>query len=126
MPPLVLSNRLNDVAQHHAAYLARVNQFAHSGQKPYGENVYAASNPTPPRPDKVVDGWYNDIRRYDFKQPGFRPETGRCTQVVWEASHELAIGIAHAADGMWYVVGNYRAPGTIVDQFATNVLPPTY
>ena len=126
-PPLVLRPELNDAAQQHAEQLARTNQLIHSAQEEYGENVYAASssNATPPRPEEVVDAWYSEIEHYDFHQPGFRPDTSHFTQVVWKASHELGMGIAQAADGTWYVVGNYRPPGNIVEQFATNVLPPT-
>ena len=125
-PPLVLSTQLNAVAQHHAEQLARSNQLVHSGQQQYGQNLYTSrtSNATPPRPEAVVDSWYNEIQHYDFNQPGFRPDTSHFTQVVWKASHELGIGIAQAADGTWYVVGNYRPPGNIVEQFATNVLKP--
>ena len=123
-PPLVLSMQLNEVAQQHAEQLARTNQFLHSGQEDYGENLYASSDSTPPRPEAVVDSWYNEIHRYDFNQPGFRPGTGHFTQVVWKSSQELGIGIAQGANGTWYVVGNYRPPGNIVNQFAPNVLPP--
>jgi uncharacterized protein YkwD len=125
--PLVLSAQLNEVAQHHAEQLARTNQLVHSEQEQYGENLYAssASNSTPPRPEEVVDAWYNEIQHYDFNQPGFRPETSHFTQVVWKASQELGIGMAQASDGTWYVVANYRPPGNILNQFATNVLKPT-
>ena len=123
-PPLVLSNPLNDVAQQHAVRLARINQLVHSGKQQSGENLYA-SRPVPPRPEAVVDTWYNERQHYGFNQPGFRPATGHFTQVVWKASHELGIGIAQAADGTWYVVANYRPPGNIANQFATNVLKPT-
>jgi glioma pathogenesis-related protein 2 len=110
-----------------ATQLARTHQLVHSGKKSYGENLYAAhfSTSVPPRAEAVVDSWYNEIWDYDFNHPGFRPDTGHFTQVVWKASQALGIGIAQAADGTWYVVGNYRPPGNIVDQFATNVLKPT-
>src|SRR3954453_106338 len=125
-PPLILSAQLNEVAQHYAEQLAHTNQLVHSEQKQYGENLYTsrASNATPPRPEAVVDTWYNEIQHYDFNQPGFRPDTSHFTQVVWKASHELGIGMAQAADGTWYVVGNYRPPGNIVEQFVSNVLKP--
>jgi uncharacterized protein YkwD len=124
--PLVLSPQLNAVAQHHAEQLARTNQLAHSEQEHYGENLYAShtSNSIPPRPEAVVDSWYNEIRHYDFNQPEFRPDTGHFMQVVWKGSHELGMGIAQASDGTWYVVGNYRPPGNIANQYATNVLKP--
>jgi uncharacterized protein YkwD len=125
-PPLSLNPQLNEVAQHHAEQLARTKQLAHSAQEQYGENLYAASgsNATPPRPEAVVDSWYNEIQHYDFNQPGFRPETSHFTQVVWKGSHELGVGMAQAADGTWYVVANYRPPGNIDNQFATHVLKP--
>jgi uncharacterized protein YkwD len=128
VPPLILSPQLNEVAQHHAEQLARTNQLAHSEQEHYGENLYAShgSNATPPRPEAVVDSWYNEIHHYDFNQPDFRPETGHFTQVVWKASKELGLGIAQASDGTWYVVGNYHPPGNIANQFATHVLKPTH
>jgi len=126
VPPLVLRNQLNDVAQKHAEQLARTNQLVHSEQEHYGENLYASSssNSTPPRPEAVVDSWYNEIQHYDFNQPGFRPETSHFTQVVWKASQELGVGMAQASDGTWYVVANYRPPGNILNQFAANVLQP--
>jgi uncharacterized protein YkwD len=126
VPPLVLSPQLNEVAQQHAAQLAHTNQLVHSEQEQYGENLYASSdsNSTPPRPEAVVESWYNERQHYDFTQPGFRPETGHFTQVVWKASQEQGVGIAQAADGTWYVVANYRPPGNIINQFGTNVLKP--
>jgi hypothetical protein len=71
-----------------------------------------------------VDSWYNEIHHYDFNQPGFRPDTGHFTQVVWQSSQELGMGIAQAADGTWHVVGNYRPHGNIVNQFVPNVRKP--
>jgi uncharacterized protein YkwD len=126
-PPLSLNPQLNEVAQHHAEQLARTKQLVHSEQKQDGENLYAAftSNSTPPRPEAVVDSWYNEIQHYDFNQPGFRPETSHFTQVVWKASQELGLGITQASDGTWYVVANYRPSGNIANQFATNVRKPT-
>jgi hypothetical protein len=38
----------------------------------------------------------------------------------------MGLGIAQASDGTWYVVGNYRPPGNIVNQFATQVLKPKH
>jgi uncharacterized protein YkwD len=98
VPPLILSPQLNEVAQHHAEQLARTNQLAHSAQAQYGENLYAshASNATPLRPEAVVESWYNERQHYDFNQPGFRPDTGHFTQVVWKASRKRPM-----APGMW-------------------------
>ena len=126
VPPLVLRSQLNDVAQPYAAQLARTNQLGHSGNTYFGENVYAfgASGQALPRPETVVDRWYSEIQNYNFNKPGFHTGTGHFTQLVWKSSKELGIGIAQAADGMWYVVANYSPPGNISGQFPLNVLKP--
>ena len=124
--PLVLSPELNVMAQRHAERLARTQQMVHSGNPQVGENLYTfqSSSQAPPRPDAVVDQWYNEIHHYNFTKPGFQARTGHFTQVVWKASKELGVGIAQARDGAWYVVGQYRPPGNIAGQFPTQVVPP--
>ena len=126
VPPLVFSTQINDVAQKYAEQLARVNRLVHSGNKHYGENLYAftTSGQGLPRPEMVVDHWYSEIKHYNFNKPGFHAGTGHFTQLVWKSSKELGMGIAQASDGTWYVVGNYSPPGNIFGQFPTNVLPP--
>jgi len=125
-PLLVLSSQLNDVAQHYAEQLARTNRLVNSSNTQFGENLYAfrASGQALPRPEVVVDRWYSEIQNYNFDKPGFHTGTGHFTQLVWKSSKELGIGIAHAADGTWYVVANYSPPGNISGQFPLNVLKP--
>jgi hypothetical protein len=79
-----------------------------------------------PRPEIVVDHWYNEIQNYNFNKPGFQAGTGHFTQLVWKSSKALGMGIAQAADGTWYVVGNYSPPGNISGQFSTQVLKPKH
>src|SRR5919197_5765685 len=126
VPPLVLNTQLNDVAQHYAAQLARTNRLVHSDNTRYGENLYAfgSSGQALPRAEAVVDRWYSEVKDYNFNKPGFHMGTGHFTQLVWKSSQELGMGIAQAADGTWYVVGNYSPPGNISGQFPTNVLKP--
>jgi glioma pathogenesis-related protein 2 len=126
VPPLVLSTQLNDVAQHYAEQLARINQLVHSNNTHFGENLYAfgPSGQALPRPETVVDRWYSEIQNYNFDKPGFHTGTGHFTQLVWKSSKELGMGIAQAADGTWYVVANYSPPGNISGQFPLNVLKP--
>jgi uncharacterized protein YkwD len=125
-PPLVLSSQLNDVAQHYVEQLARTNKLVHSGNTHFGENLYAfgSSGQALLRPEAVVDRWYNEIQNYHFDKPGFYMGTGHFTQLVWQSSKELGMGIARAADGTWYVVANYSPPGNVPGQFPMNVLKP--
>jgi uncharacterized protein YkwD len=128
VPPLVLSTQLNDVAQHYAEQLARTHRLVHSGKKQYGENLFAfqSSDQGLPRPEAVVDRWYSEIHHYNFDKPGFQAGTGHFTQLVWKSSQALGMGIAQAADGTWYVVGNYSPPGNISGRFPTQVLKPKH
>lgn len=49
--------------------------------------------------------------------------TGHFTQVVWKGSHEVGLGRAQAADGKWFVCGNFYPAGNYVGQNAENVFP---
>jgi uncharacterized protein YkwD len=128
VPPLVLSTQLNDAAQQYAEQLARTQRLVHSGNKHYGENLFASrsSDQALPRPEVVVDHWYSEIQQYNFNKPGFQAGTGHFTQLVWQSSTALGMGIAQAADGTWYVVGNYSPPGNVSGQFRTQVLKPQH
>lgn len=72
--------------------------------------------------------FYDEIRHYNWNNPGFSMETGHFTQVVWKASTEIGVGVAvhpDAAYGHRAVVAiNYRPPGNYQGQFPENVLPP--
>jgi uncharacterized protein YkwD len=127
VPPLVLSPALNAMAQQHAEQLARTNRAVHSGNPQVGENLSTlqSSRQAPPRPEAVVDRWYSEMQHDNFTKPGFHARTGHFTQVVWKASKALGVGIAHARDGTWSVVGQYRPPGHSAGHLPTQVVPPT-
>ena len=65
--------------------------------------------------------WYDEIKDYDFKKPGFSSATGHFTQVVWVDSVELGVGKATAPNGMQFVVARYYPPGNILGRFPDNV-----
>ncbi|CAF1533626.1 unnamed protein product [Rotaria sp. Silwood1] len=125
--PLKLDDELNTIAQDYADYLARTNSFQHSNNG-YGENLYMSSSSSP---ITSVDGteatqtWYDEIQYYNFNRPGFSSQTGHFTQVVWEGSVELGVGIGFSSDQRRvYVVTNYWPPGNFQGQYAENVSPP--
>ncbi|CAF1497352.1 unnamed protein product [Adineta ricciae] len=125
-PPLQLDNKLNTIAQDYADYLARTNKFQHSNNG-YGENLYMSSSSVP---ITTVDGrqatqsWYDEIQYYNFNRPGFSSKTGHFTQVVWESSDRLGVGIGFSSDDRKvYVVTNYNPPGNYQGQFGENVSP---
>lgn len=65
--------------------------------------------------------WYDEIKDYDFNNPGFSSGTGHFTQVVWVDSMELGVAKATAQNGMQFVVARYFPPGNILGRFPNNV-----
>lgn len=120
--PLVLTSELNRVAQKFAEKLARSDGFYHSGGR-YGENLYKAWGM---QPDGMLptQSWYDEIKLYDFNNPGFSPQVGHFTQLVWAATTKLGVGVACGADGSVTVVANYDPPGNVRGQFVDNVPRP--
>ena len=51
--------------------------------------------------------WYDEIKDYNFKNPGNFGGTGHFTQVVWVASQEMGVGKAGEGTGAQYVGGKY-------------------
>ncbi|XP_067036746.1 Golgi-associated plant pathogenesis-related protein 1-like isoform X2 [Acropora muricata] len=68
-----------------ATYLADNNVFEHAtnlGQLDQGENLYLVSvQPTEPCTD-ATKAFYEEIKDYNFDQPGFSSKTGHFTQVM--------------------------------------------
>ena len=132
-PPLVISQRLNRIAQSYAEYLAATSTFEHSGNKlgdkALGENLYMewiSRGRAPINVDKCVASWYNEVALHDFDRPKFSKETGHFTQMVWKATKSMGVGVAHSPDGREvYIVTNYYPQGNIVNAgyFEANVLP---
>ena len=70
---------------------------------------------------KATEMWYDEIKDYDFNNPGFSSGTGHFTQVVWVDSVELGVAKATAKNGMQFVVARYFPPGNILGRFPDNV-----
>jgi len=128
-PALKQSPALNAKAQEWANHLASLGRLEHSGGA-YGENLYAfAGVPMAAAQlgQDAVDSWYDEIKAYDFKKPGFSMKTGHFTQVVWKGSTEVGCGLAEAKKGSapaYYVVCMYNPPGNYQGQFPQNVVKP--
>jgi hypothetical protein len=73
---------------------------------------------------KATQSWYDEIKDYNFDQPGFSMQAGHFTQVVWKGSKQLGVGIAFANNGnKAVVVANYYPPGNYQGQFPQHVFP---
>ena len=121
---LVLSKDLCNIAQKYAETLARTGNFAHSNGKyngkNMGENLFACYGMKIDG-QTMTDDWYNEVKQYNFNNPGFVSGTGHFTQVVWKGSREVGFGYAQARDGYYYGVANYYPAGNYLNEFEDNV-----
>jgi len=67
--------------------------------------------------------WYDEIKDYNFKNPGNFGGTGHFTQVVWAGSLEMGVAKAGEDTGSQYVVARYSPPGNVMGQYQENVHP---
>uniref|UniRef100_A0A1B0ABE4 SCP domain-containing protein n=1 Tax=Glossina pallidipes TaxID=7398 RepID=A0A1B0ABE4_GLOPL len=64
--------------------------------------------------DEVVTSWYEQIKNYNFKKPGFSGNTGHFTQLVWKDSKELGAA-KHVSGTSTYIVCFYDPSVPIVN-----------
>mmetsp|Transcript_65307 Transcript_65307/g.120304 ORF Transcript_65307/g.120304 Transcript_65307/m.120304 type:complete len:341 (-) Transcript_65307:38-1060(-) len=95
----------------------------------YGENLWTAYGVSLD-PTKPVKDWYDEIKDYDFNNPGFSSATGHFTQVVWKSTTKVGCAVTKCStlkglgwSDAWMFVCEYSPPGNYQGQFATNVLP---
>ena len=65
--------------------------------------------------------WYDEVSKYNFKNPGNFGGTGHFTQVVWVASQEMGVAKAGEGDGSQYVVARYSPAGNLMGHYPENV-----
>lgn len=138
-PSMTLNNSLNNTAQSWAEYLAANRVFEHSDRSQRnnaGENLYVYYTTAPSisadtLAEEAVKSWYDEVKDYDYSNPGFSMGTGHFTQVVWKGSTELGCGAAEGTatlDGTtfnaFYVVCHYAPAGNMMGDFPNNVLRP--
>nr|XP_035107862.2 Golgi-associated plant pathogenesis-related protein 1 isoform X2 [Callithrix jacchus] len=76
VPPLKLCKKLNRDAQQYSEALASTRILKHSPESSRGqcgENLAWASYDQAGK--EVADRWYNEIKNYNFQQPGFTSGT---------------------------------------------------
>jgi len=128
--PLMTWNwELADYAANYAANNFDCNnvQLIHSGG-PYGENLAAGYVGG----FEPVDAWYDEIKDYDYSNPGYSGATGHFTQLIWKASVELGCAVV-MCNNEWrqYTICEYNPRGNLVGTtqslttylFTQNVLP---
>lgn len=72
--------------------MAENKRLDHSKECPYGQNAFAATSKTPIHAEQVVDFWYKEISKHNFKEGKFSPKSGHFTQVIWKNTKDLGVG----------------------------------
>ncbi|XP_078362793.1 Golgi-associated plant pathogenesis-related protein 1-like isoform X2 [Oculina patagonica] len=127
--PLVWDAGLAKEAQDWADHLADIERMEHAQGTGEGENLYEIwiTNKQDATCPDAVQAWYDEIKDYNFNNPGFSGATGHFTQVVWKGTKKVGVAVATAskpdADGFYtsFVVARYFPPGNYMGQFAENV-----
>ena len=101
-----------------AQELAKSGKFKHS-KSGDGENLYWYGSTHQNPMTEACLLWYEEIQLYRYRKccgPNFS-ETGHYTQMVWENTTELGIGVAISKSGETYVVARYNPHGNFIGQF---------
>ncbi|XP_019893434.2 uncharacterized protein LOC101890158 [Musca domestica] len=120
--PLTLNKEMSRYAMEWAKHLAKKNKFKHRERNKYGENLALGTGSSYSVED-AVQSWYDEMEYYDYKNPGFSGNTGHFSQVVWQESSQLGVGVVKKNQRTW-VVCNYDPPGNVLGKFEDNVLRP--
>ena len=72
---------------------------------------------------RAAEMWYEEIKDYNFRNPGFKSATGHFTQLIWVGSRDVGIAKAVGKNGAHFVVARYYPAGNFVGQFPENVKP---
>jgi len=118
--PLVLNKELCKIAQARANHNAAQGKMQH-GDSGYGENIYFNSQQIDGK--KAVDGWYSEIKDYNWNKLEGQKGTGHFTQVIWKGSREVGIAKATSPPPKSYtfVVANYNPPGNFIGKYPDNI-----
>jgi len=126
--PLVLDDKLSDHAQKYAKHLAKTATFEHSNDPDYGENLYWSWSSDPNfkvKGEESVDSWYEEcLQSYDYSREPTDTESGHFTQMVWDTTRRLGVGLAKSSTGRNIVVMKYDPPGNYVGEYTKHVHKP--
>jgi len=127
---LALHTELCARAQQYADTLASTDTFEHSGDPELGENLYWSWSSDPAwrcGGEEPVTSWYDECRGYRYELEPRDTETGHFTQLVWDTSRHLGVGVSQSVrTGKFYVVMKYDPPGNVIGSYTIHVHPPQH
>ena len=115
------SAQLADAAQERVDAIAKACKVTPS-EHSYGENVWSGTLDKFPT-KKVVDSWYGEGRRYNYKRAAYVRGAARFTQMVWKSSNRYGCATANCKRTTYWIC-LYDPAGNVDGEFATNVKSP--
>lgn len=116
-PQLQWSVELAAVAQHWADQLATKQKcgLMHKPDNPFGENLFGGSGAAWTAKD-ASEAWYSEIKDYQYAVLNDNNwyATGHYTQMVWNTTTRLGMGVARCANGAMVIAAEYDPPGNII------------
>ena len=74
--------------------LAKSDKFEHSEGSGYGENLYKSwGSGSDGAGTNAVKSWYDEIKDYDFNNPGWSMKTGHFTQVHSQKGNSIILSV---------------------------------
>ena len=123
IPPLTWNPELSAYAQEWAEYLVKnnKNEMAHRSWlgkniRDYGENIFWGAPFEYYSPLSASEAWYEEKADYIYQplsESNFHG-TGHYSQMIWNTTKEIGVGVAKGTDGSMIVVANYFPAGNIV------------
>jgi pathogenesis-related protein 1 len=113
--PLTWSKELSAYAQQWADHLAATATFSHRPNNQYGENIFMGSSNYAPL--DASEGWYSEKKDYTYGKFTGKGGTGHYTQMVWQNTTQVGVGVAISASGDIYVVANYAPAGNYIGEY---------
>jgi uncharacterized protein YkwD len=125
---LTYNNDISNFSQLWSDYLIKNNQFKHSYNKQYGENLSmfrGYRNDIINLIKKSIDLWYEEVKYYNFKNAEnsyYNTKSGHFTALVWNSTNEFGIGYTYNKfNKTAIIVMNFNPMGNITGLFRENV-----
>ena len=129
VPPLILNEELNQIAQKYANKIVKGNTLVHSKDTDrylkgkegewVGENLYGSSSSGGIfyTCGDMSKSWYSEIKDYNFDTGESTGVTGHFTQLIWKDTKEVGFGVAFNGNQLMTVANYY--PGGNFNQSTT-------
>ncbi|MEP6465088.1 MAG: CAP domain-containing protein [Parafilimonas sp.] len=121
--PLTWSATIAAYAQVWADSLANSNDcnLKHRNNRAigYGENLFSGSSAEVYKPVDASLAWYSEIKDYTYARLSESNwhKTGHYTQMIWNNTKQVGVGVATCPNGGIVIVANYYPAGNYMGQF---------